>query len=118
MSDYNEFTLTDEHLALLRRMNVQWAGSDEFGSPCVDRKRPYGNGDVVGDMAKILGVQEVATDDDTQTHWPPGTTERMTALHRQTEVALDVVLSTGSFVAGDYVRKQYGEPWRLVEDAQ
>jgi hypothetical protein len=55
--DVREFTVTDEHLRLLRRAHVFWDEA-EFGAPSIDPKRPYGNSDVRGDMAEILDVPE------------------------------------------------------------
>lgn len=110
--DAEHFAITANHLILLRRMNIGWGGC-EYGAPCVDPKRPYGNGDVVGDMARLLNVPTVPTDDE-ETHWPPGTSDKMRQLHLQTQTALDIVLSTGSFVVGNYTREAYGQPWILA----
>lgn len=53
MSDLaTRFALTDQHLTLLRSAYVRWEDC-EFGAPAIDYKRPYGNSDVVGDMAMI-----------------------------------------------------------------
>ncbi len=46
-----EFTLTADHLKLLRELRVT-AGEQ---SPQVDGKRPLGNGDVVADVCRVLG---------------------------------------------------------------
>ena len=48
------FYLREEHLKLLARANWQWQDC-EFGAPEMDPKRPYGNSDVISDIAKILG---------------------------------------------------------------
>ena len=40
------FTVTDEHLRLLRRAYVSW-DETEFGAPEIDCKRPYGNSDML-----------------------------------------------------------------------
>ncbi len=104
------FTMKAEHLILLRHSSVSWPDCG-FGAPRIDPKRPYGNGDVVGDMAKMLGVEPVPTDDE-ETHWPPGTTERMGALHRQLETALQVVLATGEFRLGEYECDDCKRDWK------
>lgn len=51
------FTVTDDHLKLLRRASVGWSDC-EFGAPEIDPKRPYGNSNVLGDIAEILGLGE------------------------------------------------------------
>ena len=43
----------ESHLKLLKELNISWDGC-EFGGPCVDPKRPFGNSDVYKDMAEIL----------------------------------------------------------------
>jgi hypothetical protein len=106
----DEFTVTDEHLKLLRRAYVGWDDC-EFGAPAIDCKRPYGNSDVVGDMAEILGVQgdeygEVSDAD----------AERLTRLHRETQTVLRIALTTGEFRAGRYVRSdKYSSDWKLAD---
>jgi len=53
--DARQFTVTDEHLRLLRRACVWW-DELEFGAPGIDPKRPYGNSNVFADIAEILEV--------------------------------------------------------------
>lgn len=104
------FTLTEQHIKLLRKADIYW-NMDEFGAPGINPKRPYGNSDVIGDIAEILGV---TIDPD---FGPDGATEkRLTTLHRETGTALQIVLDTGTFEPGRYEREQYGlTPWKRVE---
>lgn len=99
------FTITEDHLRLLRRAWVSW-NDCEFGAPGIDPKRPYGNGDVIHDMSEILGVESVETDDDGD-HWPPGTTAKLTKLHRDTEKVLQIALSVGFFEPGVYESEEF-----------
>lgn len=85
------FKVTQDHLKLLSNMNVSW-DSCEFGAPCIDPKRPYGNRDVVGDMCKILEVEPIETDDGP--HYPKGTSDKMEKLHKEMETVLQIVLDT------------------------
>lgn len=102
------FTLTDQHIKLLRAAYVGWNRA-EWGAPEIDPKRPYGNSSVVIDMCEILDVTIVDPDEGPDDE----TRGRMAALHRETELALQVVLATGAFEPGDYVRKQYSAGgWR------
>lgn len=104
------FVLTLAHIQLLRHANVSWDDC-EFGAPRIDPKRPFGNSDVVSDMAKLLAVQPIATDDG-EVRWPPGTSTRMTNLHRELETALQVVLASGSFEPGEYWTPKYRRQWK------
>lgn len=103
MKDYT-FTMTDQHLALLRQMNVGW-NDVEFGAPEIDPKRPYGNSDVLEDMAEILGLDAEADE------------EVLRRLHNETETALQIVLAVGEFVAGRYHAPRYTSDWLLARRA-
>lgn len=109
------FTLTAEHVALLRAAWVGW-NSLEFGAPSIEPKRPYGNGDVLGDIAGLLSMQpEGAPDSYGEQDWTDEQEERLRRLHLETATALQVVLATGGFVPGRYVASGYGKEWRLEE---
>lgn len=104
------FMLTQEHLTLLRNANVTW-DDGECGAPVVDPKRPYGNGNVAKDVARLL---EWTMDGDEMSD---AMAERAERLHSETALALQVCLSLGTFKTGRYERAGgYGErEWRLVE---
>lgn len=93
MTSYITFDLTEQHLKLFRRANVSW-NDIEYGAPTIDGKRPYGNGDVPGDMRAILDL-------------PDATDEELRSLHKEMEIALQIVLCTGSFTPGKYVAEKY-----------
>ena len=114
MEQKQEFTLREQHLKLLSRMNVGWDDA-EFGAPSIDPKRPYGNSSVIEDMAEILGLggktcphcgQALEEHDE----------ERLGNLHKETETALQIVLSTQSFKPGTYVADKYSCDWKLKEE--
>jgi hypothetical protein len=105
------FTLTLEHVALLKRMCVEWQDEPYDGAPAINIKRPYGNSSVWQDVAEIIGLQP-AEDDDGEKHWPKGTRERCMALHRETETALQVCLTAQTFEPGDYVTDAWLRKWR------
>lgn len=92
-------TLREEHVRLLRAACVSWEDV-EYGAPGVDPKRPYGNSDVNGDIREALGVEL----SDAECY----------ALHRGTEQALKVILSTGSFEPGIYETPKYMDDWERV----
>lgn len=106
------FTVTADHLRLLRHMYVQWQ-DDETGAPEIDPKRPYGNSDVPTDVADVLGWTVLMDPDD----WAmdPGQSERALVLHRETATALQIVLCTGQFVTGTFIKnsKYDSRSWQL-----
>lgn len=97
-----EFTVTDEHLRLLRNAHVFWEEA-EFGAPSINPKRPYGNSNVYRDIAEILDVPESEWEDEDK-DWSLDTEWRFLRLHVETAIALQIALATGEFRAGRYVR--------------
>lgn len=108
------FTMTDEHVRLLRHAYVRWEDC-ETGAPAIDCKRPYGNSSVWQDVAEILGIKPAQSDDDEE-FYPKGTRDRCMKLHAETEHALQIVLATGSFDPGTFEKVGYGGPWRRLGD--
>lgn len=104
--DREEFMLQEEHLKLMRRVNMGWNGG-EFGAPAVDCKRPYGNSDVYEDIAEILG--EVSDDGEISNEQ----VNRYDKLHAEMQTAIEVVLHTQSFKVGSYIAPKYTNEWRL-----
>jgi hypothetical protein len=110
------FTLTAEHLELARRMYVEWDNC-EYGAPAINPKRPYGNSDVEGDIAEILGWAWEDTDERAQAE-----SERARAIHCEMETVLTILLGhagrtvePGDYVdhAGEYGRADWQrEAWR------
>jgi hypothetical protein len=102
MTYAREFTLTADHLKLLRAANVGWSDY-ETGAPEIDGKRPYGNSFVAGDVAELLGW--TVDDEDGLTDEQVDTA---LTIHRETEYALQILLTTGQSEPGRYVMaKQY-----------
>lgn len=107
------FTLTNEHLLLIKRMNIVFYDDAYDGAPAVDIKRPYGNSDVISDVAEIIGIEK-QEDDYGEKFWPKGTVDRCKKIHQETAKALQVCLAAQSFEAGDYVSEDYRDNWRKV----
>ncbi len=106
------FVLTPEHINLLHRLTVFWyVNRDGYGAPMINLVRPYGNSDIHGDIAEILGL--VQPDWDAGEIYSPDQIVLMDTFHRETEFALQVVLQTGQFQPGLYVRRWYTD-WVLV----
>jgi hypothetical protein len=104
-----DFTLTDDHVKLLHAMFVGWEDC-EAGAPAVDCKRPYGSSYVPGDVREILGWPSPSEDDD-------DADRRAYAIHRETELALQIVLRHGP-KPGHYrlVDRSDRGSWQLVND--
>jgi len=112
------FTLTEDHIKLLRRAYVEWQDC-ETGAPAIDPKQPYGNSCVTDDVAEILGIDvrrcphcEEALDERDD--------ERLDQLHRETQQALAVILAMHKVKPATYcaVRKIGGpDQWEEVGDA-
>lgn len=105
------FTLTTQHVLLLRNAAVCFFDGPEWGGPSLNFKRPFGNGDMISDMARMIDIEPVETDDE-ELHWPPGTRDAMILLYHELATALQVVLACGSFEPGSYEADQYKRNWR------
>lgn len=108
--DPQRFTVTNEHLILMRRMYVGWC-YDEFGAPEIDPKRPYGNSDVLGDIHELLTGNG---SDGSGSDLPDDVKNRYEALHLSVKTALQIALATGTFESGDYEAPAYTVAWRKV----
>jgi len=113
MFDKVRFKLTEQHLNLIRRMNIRYNEYCGFGAPEVDPKRPYGNSGVYYDIGEILDIVPENGDPD----YPEFTEEqeeKMLALHKETAKALQVIVASGSFELGIYEAEEYRDNWRKV----
>ncbi len=109
MTGCQMFTITEEHLKLLRRAYVSWEDC-EYGAPAIDCKRPYGNSSVEEDMAEILGVPLIDGE-----YLPDEDRARLRVRHLETQTALEIILRTGTFQTGTYRRSDgWSRDWELV----
>jgi hypothetical protein len=111
--EFKYFEVKPEHIKLLSKMWVSWE-SGEFGAPAIDCKRPYGNSYVIGDIAEILGLQP-QTDEYGEVTFSEAQEEFMNEIHKETQTALQVCLTTLSFVPGLYKSERFGNNWERVE---
>lgn len=111
------FELTEQHLTLLRHAYVVWGGY-EFGAPAINPKRPYGNSDVLTDIAKLLHPEFVAMREGAQADWLEDNVNRLERVHEETQTALQIVLVTGQMQPGRYVREEEYDrrSWRPTND--
>ena len=108
------FEIKNEHLELLRKAFVSYDNC-EFGAPCIDSKRPYGNGDVYEDIAKILGIDSKKRFEGDESYYTKEEKEYMKRLHQETEMALQIILRTGKFETGVYIADWQGGVWEKMK---
>lgn len=86
--------ITEAHIKLAKKMYVSWDDC-EFGTPAIDCKRPYGNGNVIGDMVEILGLPQAED-------YPEALVDYLVQLHKSMKTALQIFLATGKMEVGEY----------------
>jgi len=109
------FEVTDQHIKLISNMNVSWDGC-EFGAPAIDCKRPYGNSEVFGDIAQILGF---ITEDELRSENSEEIIEKLVdefeeefiQLHEDCQTVLQILVDNLSVSTGLYERQKYGGRW-------
>jgi len=131
------FELKEEHLKLLRHFCVGWQDC-EFGAPEIDPKRPYGNSDAEQDMVELLGLKELRQgvfefelfgqkfilkgEDRNNIEFVGAEDEKLLVqlrnLHKETETALQIVLATGKFEAGNYEADEYLDNWTVASPSK
>lgn len=94
------FTLTEDHIKLLRNAHVQW-NFRGTGAPEIDTKRPYGDSDVFSQILYILDRQP----DWGNGQWSEAQIVEAEKIHKEIEFALQIVLCCKSFRPGTYRRK-------------
>lgn len=113
------FEVTEHHLKLLRHSHVMWSSiinGELFGAATIDPRRPYGDADVIRSIGKILEWpvwSKGQAFDWEDGEIPDKVYNELEEIHQQTDIALQVVLSTGKFEAGIYYWPQPGAPWYL-----
>jgi len=109
----DEFELKQVHLDLLKEAVIGWT-KWEFGAPCIDPKRPYGNSDVFDDIAEIIKLDKKECYDFDEEDWKEECVEFMEDLHKQIQIALEIILHCQSFKLGKYKKIGYGK-WEYIE---
>jgi hypothetical protein len=108
------FTVTDEHLHLLQRTQIRYNADIEFGAPEVDPKRPYGNSNVIADIAEILGWMDESWwdgDQDIPAEWVVNGNR----IHREMEIVLQILVRNLCIMPGEYqTTKSYTVDWYKV----
>ena len=116
-----KFTITENHLKLLKRMFVGW-NDCEFGAPEIDPKRPYGNSSVEQDILEIIGFEEIDEERfkfilegkeyilkgedkyNIELEDEEELCKKLWKLNREMQIVLQICLSLGTFETGDYIK--------------
>lgn len=116
LSDKTEaFTITDQHLLLMRNVYIEW-NECEFGAPSVNPKRPYGNSNVLRGILELLYPESRDWDDERREDYLDDDYNilKLTNLHVETGIALNICLQRGAFEPGLY-RKVNWRTWEKAE---
>lgn len=115
MRDNNKyFTVTEDHLKLLKRLCFRYDDYVEFGAPAVDPKRPYGNSSVYEDLGEILDWEPADEDRWGYKSYSDIQRERLLKLHKSMVTVLEILVTNNGVEVGEYETSRYGSVWRRV----
>ena len=114
--------VTQEHVLLLKYLEIRWNDDAYEGAPEVDLKRPYGNSAVWTDIAEIL-EWDLVEDQWGGSDLTREQGERARTLHREMEAVLQVLVQNPTdFAPGTWVNVSraapYGVTYRRRGDAE
>lgn len=103
--DLHLFHLTEQHLKLLPHLSILAVGQSGYDwlAPAIGHRRPYGNSNVIGDIAEHLGIEGKKIDED-EYEFTPDQIQTMIQIHNGISPALTICLQTFSFQPGLYLR--------------
>jgi len=107
------FTVTEEHIKLFKKAHVAWDPA-EFGAPGINPKKPYGNSNVLENIAEIIGL-ELFEDEDNEKHLSKEQGLICRRLHTELETALQILLSNCPIETGKYECDKYHINWQKVD---
>jgi len=106
------FEMTEEHIALVRKLYVTDGCFDERTVIC--GKRPFGNSDIVRDIAEILDIEPKGEGEDNE--FTEDQEDYIVDLYKGLYKSLQIVLSTGKFKPGKYTKvDDYSQKWKRVK---
>jgi len=103
------FLVKPEHCALARSLNIRWY-SAENGGPGADIVRPYGNSDLIADIATIVNYRKLEEDE----IYAAEEENHLLGLHQEMHIALQIFLDSGKFHSGIYKKPSITAPWEEV----
>ncbi len=113
----DRFEVRPEHMKLLTRIFFGYNDWTEFGAPEVDPKRPYGNSDVYGDLAELLGVEADGVDEYGDAVLSDETKAKLLRIHKEMPKVLGVLARNAAegISPGWYESPKYYNDWKRVD---
>lgn len=113
-NDNKNFVVTEDHIKLLQNVYFSYDDYTEFGAPEVNPKRPYGNGDVYGDIGEILGWEKEELESEYYDEYTYSDDQRteMLKLHKEMTIVLQILTKNLFIEVGEYEASQYGSDWK------
>lgn len=105
-----KFKLTNQHIQLLKASYVVWDDSCYNGVATIDIKRPYGNKTILCDIHEMFSGVRYYDDRELSEK----NRKKYVKLHRETEIALQIVLTTGTFEPGIYQKRHFYSGWEKI----
>ena len=105
--------VTENHIKLLKNLYIGWEDC-EFGAPCIDCKRPFGNSDVFGDMAEILGIE--LADEEQNYELYENQIDSLRKGYKELQDCLQILCKNLKIEPGIYECEDYGIDWKKVGD--
>lgn len=108
------FTVKPKHLKLLQ--NLYFTSYDEYGTACVDSKRPFGDSNVEQSMLEILGIIEPKKwydlDDDKRRLLCDVC--ELDKTFKELHVCLQILVRNLTIEVGTYEASEYDTDWKKV----
>lgn len=120
LSHLKEFEVTENHLKLIKRNQIEWVFfRDDYngGHFYQDLKRPYGNSDWIGDIGEILGIKpDCVNQADDEDRWYSESLEFFLVCHHiDMRIVMEILCQNLSIQVGKYKRDSiYGGEWTFV----
>ncbi|MFI7467458.1 hypothetical protein [Nonomuraea sp. NPDC049646] len=99
------FDVRPEHIALLRHARSSWQGHKETGAPGLNARGLFGGEDPYADIAAIV-------DGHTGDDYDEADEPRYVQLFGELALVLEIVLQSGSFEPGRYVKPSPEGAWQ------
>jgi hypothetical protein len=114
---FKRFKVTKNHIKLLKRMYVSWDDC-EFGAPCIDPKRPYGNSSVTNDIHEILTGESIGCTNSKRDELTQKEDENYYKLHQEMQTVLQILLVNLKIKPGIYEADEYSINWKYKKDTK